>query len=72
MAQSSLPYSIPMKGKGSYNAHSELQRDVLIQALRLLQDATKRTNALPADQNVLRVVEYGASHGKNSYMVRAH
>lgn len=70
MTQDSLTYSIPMKGQGSYNLHSELQRHVLVKALHLLRKATDRASRNPSSPNpdLLTVVEYGASHGSNSYV----
>ncbi|KKP06486.1 hypothetical protein THAR02_01444 [Trichoderma harzianum] len=69
MAIISSNYSIPMKGNGAYNAHSELQREALIEALPLLRTATLKAtqNSLSTNTNILRVIEYGASHGANSW-----
>ena len=73
MAPSSLSYTFAMKGQGNYNKHSALQRDVLLKALPLLHLAAVKASNNPysVDQDLLRIIDYGASQGANSYVVAA-
>lgn len=58
---------VAMRGKGVYNAHSELQYEAMLKVLPLLEKAAKETERTrqPSD-NPVTIVEYGAAQGNNS------
>jgi hypothetical protein len=56
---------VTMQGSGVYSSHSDLQHEVMLQALPLIEKAAKETEDREAGQ-VLTVAEYGAAQGANS------
>lgn len=56
---------VTMQGSGAYSAHSDLQHEVMPQALPLIEKATKTLGTQSPGQ-VVTVAEYGAAQGANS------
>lgn len=56
---------VTMQGSGVYSAHSDLQHEVMLQALPLIEKAAK-TLATQSSGQVMTVAEYGAAQGANS------
>ncbi|KAJ5368185.1 uncharacterized protein N7496_007945 [Penicillium cataractarum] len=62
---STVANDVTMQGSGVYSSHSDLQHEVMLQALPLIEKAAKTLESQRAGQ-VLTVAEYGAAQGANS------
>ncbi|CEJ59528.1 hypothetical protein PMG11_08149 [Penicillium brasilianum] len=62
---SAVANDVTMQGSGVYSSHSDLQHEVMLQALPLIEKAAKEIEDRGAGQ-VLTVAEYGAAQGANS------